>query len=102
MKELFVTKQMVKFQEQAREAYSRTGKIDTSAVILGWKIGEGRVFEMSDINATIEITGEPQHMLYNVVTNAPDRNIVNLPGQMNILQVGHLILVKGATVHYSK
>jgi hypothetical protein len=99
MKQLFETPKMQKFQNIAKRTFAENNVYDLDAVEIGWKIAEGRVIEYN--GATMEITGCPQRMLYDVTTNMPSKNVVNHKGQLNLQQIAMLILTKNAIVHYS-
>jgi hypothetical protein len=99
MKQLTTTNEMQKFQNIAKRTYSEKNVLDLDAVEIGWKIEAGRVIEYN--GATMEITGCPQRLLYNVTTNMPAKNVVDHKGQLNLQQIAMLILTKNAIVHYS-
>lgn len=99
MKDLMITNEMAKYQEQAKNVFAKTGKVDMSAVIMGWKIEAGRVLADEKIGATIEITGTQKNLLYNVHTVCQAKNIDH-NGQLNALQIGGLILRGVVKVYY--
>jgi hypothetical protein len=100
MKNLIVTDEMKKSQDIAKKIYSENKVYDLDAVSIGWKIDTGRVIEVE--GATIELTGCPQRLLYDAITNAPAKGINNRKSQVNMSGIAMLILVKNATVYYSK
>lgn len=99
MRNLIVTDEMSKYQEVARKSFERKA-VDLDAVQIGWKLHTGRVIVCE--GKELEIVGEPQALLYDIVVNAPENGIVNRKGQANLPQLAHLILAKNAVVYYSK
>lgn len=100
MKELNTTNEMSKFQGIAKKVYTENKVIDIDAIKIGWKIETGRLITVE--GREIEITGEPERNLYDVVLNWRANGVVDRKSQMNITQIAQLILIKNATVYYSK
>lgn len=95
MKNLIITKEMQKFQDEARSNWKRN-LLNLDAVMIGWKLDAGRVLHSE--KATVTLLEKPAPHITKVVK-------INLDGkdvETSIDTIARLILSDKVTVYYSK
>lgn len=95
MKELIITAEMKKFQDNARHSFAEK-VLDLDAVMIGWKLDAGRVLHSE--KATVTLLEKPRPHITKVVK-------VNMNGkdvETSVDTIARLILSNQVTVYYSK
>jgi len=95
MKNLIITTEMQKFQDEARSNWKRN-LLNLDAVMIGWKLDAGRVLHSEQ--ATVTLLDKPAPHITKVVK-------INMNGkdvETSIDTIARLILSNKVTVYYSK
>lgn len=98
MKELYVTKEMQKFQDDAIADYTNNNRLNTEWVVIGWKLDAGRILYDATRDITIELLSRPvphQTAVVKIGMNGKE-------SETSIKTIARAIVTKQVEVYYSK